>query len=268
MTRGYDVKSGDPANGMSQRYVDFRVMECRSTQEAVTGSNLVFSLVTADQARAAAAESAPYSAGALFLDGNSCSPGTKRDNRTIVEGQGGRYVDVAIMSPVHPALNRTPLLLCGAHAAEAKKRLDELGMNAAIVDGEVGTASSIKMVRSVFVKGFEAVSAECALAGKLAGIDQPVFASLEKTYPEFGWTKRAGYMLERMMRHGRRRAAEMTEVARTVEELGLPNDMSRATTAWQQRIGELDLAVDGEDYEMLADAILEQLTGDRRGNSY
>lgn len=258
-TRGYDVKSADASNGMAQRYAKHKVTECLSAQAAVAGSELVFSLVTVDQAGVAAQESAPHAGGALYLDCNSCSPGTKRTNRAIVESQGGLYVDVAVMSPVHPLLNRTPLLLSGQHAARAKERLDELGMNADVIDGEVGTASSVKMVRSIFVKGLEAVSAECALAGKRAGVDQLVFASLEKTYPEFGVIRRAGYMLERMMRHGRRRASEMAEVARTVDELDLPNDMSRATSAWQQRIGELDLNADDDDYRVLADRILKAL---------
>lgn len=258
-TRGYDVKSADPANGMTQRYAEFKVTECPSAEAAVVGSGLVFSLVTADQAEVAARQSAPYAGGALFLDCNSCSPGTKRANQAIVESQGGFYVDVAVMSPVHPLLNRTPLLLSGQHAARAKEHLDDLGMNADIIDGGVGTASSVKMVRSIFVKGLEAVSAECALAGKQAGVDGPVFASLEKTYPEFGSIRRTGYMLERMMRHGLRRASEMQEVARTVDELGVPSDMSRAATIWQRRIGELSLNADEDDYGVLADRILKDL---------
>ena len=44
------------------------------------------------------------------------------------------------------------------------------------------------------------------------------------------------------MTHGVRRAAEMREVALTVDLLGLDGAMSRGAVAWQQRIGELGLA--------------------------
>ncbi len=64
------------------------------------------------------------------------------------------------------------------------------------------------------------------------------------------------------MTHGLRRAAEMREVALTVDLLGLEGAMSRASVGWQQRIGELGLRAgpeDVSDYRVLADAILARL---------
>ena len=61
------------------------------------------------------------------------------------------------------------------------------------------------------------------------------------------------------MTHGVRRAAEMREVAKTVEELGLNADMTHASVRWQQRIGDLELRADGGDYQALADRLLSRL---------
>ena len=64
------------------------------------------------------------------------------------------------------------------------------------------------------------------------------------------------------MTHGVRRAAEMREVALTVDGLGLDGAMSRASVEWQQRIGELGLrtnAPEAADYRALADRILARL---------
>ena len=261
-SRGYDLKSDERCEEIAKRYADFGVTECFSTKEAVEGSDVVFSLVTADQAEQAANDALVHCAEALYLDCNSCSPATKRRNRDSIEAAGGRYVDVAVMSPVHPALNKVPLLMSGPHAVAASDILLSLDMNPTVLEGEVGTASSVKMVRSILVKGFEAVLAECALAGVRSGVDQKVLHSLSQTYPEFQWAKRTGYMLERMMEHGIRRAAEMREVARTIEELDLPNDMTKATVNWQQRIGDLDVeAGDETDYRVLADTILNEFKG-------
>jgi hypothetical protein len=69
-------------------------------------------------------------------------------------------------------------------------------------------------------------------------------------------------MMERVMTHGVRRAAEMREVALTVDGLGLDAAMSRGAADWQQRIGALGLrAADGDcsDYRDLADRILAAL---------
>jgi hypothetical protein len=115
------------------------------------------------------------------------------------------------------------------------------------------------MIRSIMMKGLEALVCECVLAGRKAGVIETVLDSLDDTYPGFNWGKRSAYMLERVMTHGVRRAAEMREVALTVDLLGLNGAMSRASVGWEQTIGELDLrstAAEAADYRILADAIL------------
>lgn len=247
----YDVKTDTADAGVREAkradYARSGVDGRNSMAQALAGRQVVFSLVTADQAlMAAKAASAGIPAGAFYLDCNSCAPGTKRRSALLIERAGGRYVDVAVMAPVRPALHRTPLLVSGPHAAEACQLLDELDMKADVVEGEIGASSSVKMIRSVFVKGLEALVAEGLLAACEAGVDERVLDSLEASYPGFGWKERAGYMLERMMTHGIRRAAEMREVVLTVDELGLESDVARATTTWQERIGELRLqAIEG-----------------------
>jgi 3-hydroxyisobutyrate dehydrogenase-like beta-hydroxyacid dehydrogenase len=229
----------------------------------VTGAEAVFSVVTADQAHEAAVAALPGLAkGALFFDCDSCAPQTKSRTAQDVEALGGLYVDVAVMAPVHPRLRRTPLLISGPHVEAAASALASLGMSAAIHEGPVGAASSVKMIRSVMMKGLEALVCECVLAGRKAGVIETVLDSLDDTYPGFDWKKRAAYMLERVMTHGVRRAAEMREVALTVDLLGLKGEMSRACVEWQQAIGELGLranAAEATDYEVLADRILGAL---------
>ncbi|WP_313200180.1 DUF1932 domain-containing protein [Rhizobium sp.] len=226
----------------------------------LSDADVVFCLVTADRAVMAAEQAASYlKAGAFWLDGNSCSPGAKRRSADIIGSAGGRYVDVAIMAPVYPKLHRTPLLLAGPHADPAFAVLTGLGMEASVSGPEVGEASSIKMIRSVMIKGMEALTAECLLAARRAGIEERVLASLQSSNPNIDWPRQAAYNLERMMVHGRRRAAEMREVAITLSELGLPNGLASATADWQQRIGDLVLPAGDENYPERADAILARL---------
>ena len=263
--RAYDIKvdrgSADVRQRKWQDYERSRVTGCASLAQALAISNVIVSVVTADQALVAARQAAQcIEPGALFLDCNSCAPGTKRKAADAIEKAKGRYVDVAIMAPVQPALHRVPLLVSGPHAAAALQVLAALDMRANATNGAVGAASSIKMVRSVMVKGLEALMAECILAGRRAGVDEQVLDSLEASFPGFQWQERAAYMLERIMVHGVRRAAEMREVALTVEELGLHAPMTRATVQWQQRIGELALPITKGDYRARADQLLQALS--------
>ncbi len=265
--KAYDIKTdhqdGSVRDGKRRDYERNNVAGCGSLVEAVEGSSLVFSLVTADQAYAAA----EYAAKALgpntfFFDCNSCAPGTKQRSAELLMKSGICYVDTAVMSPVHPKLHKSPILISGPHAEDGLEILTELGMVAQMVEGEIGRASSIKMVRSIMVKGLEALVAECVLAGHKAGVDDVVLESLEKSYPGFGWKDRAGYMFERMIVHGKRRAAEMREVAITVDDLGLNNGMARAIVDWQQSIGDLEIPaadIKDMDFSERAETILQSL---------
>lgn len=243
--RGYDRKT-DSADLRAAKLADFDavgVTACLSGAEALDGAAGIFSLVTADQALAAAQAAAPSIAtGALWFDMNSVAPQTKCAAAAAIEAAGGRYVDVAVMSPVQPARRATPLLVSGPYAGEGAASLAAFGFtNVTVTPGPVGAASSIKMIRSVMVKGLEALTAECFLAAEAAGVTEAVRASLNESWPGTDWEEEADYNLERMMAHGLRRAAEMEEVVKTLDALGTGSAMTRGTAERQRAIGELGL---------------------------
>ena len=260
--RVYDIKSSEAehAEEFRCRYGEFGVAGCDSSAEAVSGAKLALSVVTADQALPAAAEAARHiSPGTIWCDLNSCAPSTKREAAAAIGAAGGIYADVAVMSPVHPRLNMVPLLVSGDQAEEVAARLAELPMSPRVVQGGVGAASTIKLVRSVFVKGLESVMAELALSAAKAGVEEEVFDSIARSHPDADWRERARHGLGRMLAHGERRAAEMGEAARMVEELGLPGDMSRASAAWQRRIADARPAADSPESDGASEADVEKL---------
>ncbi|WP_298163255.1 NAD(P)-dependent oxidoreductase [Brevundimonas sp.] len=228
---------------MRAEYGAARVRGQLTCAAAVTGCRIVLSQVTADQALASALEvSQSIEANALYCDLNSVAPETKRASAEIIEAAGGRYVDVAVMSPVQPAALAVPLLLSGHRADEAAKILISLGFsNVRVVGPQVGRASSIKMIRSVMIKGMEALIAECILAASQAGVLDEVVNSLDASWPGAHWAARADYNLDRMMVHGSRRSAEMEEVVRTLDDMGVDSDMSRATAVRQAALGAMGL---------------------------
>lgn len=210
--------------------------------EVLAGAEMVFCLVTADHALQAACEGAPHlRPGTMWFDGNSCAPETKRRAAQVIAAAGGHYIDTAIMAPVHPRLHRTPLLIAGPEAPRAAPLLAALDMTARVVGPDVGQASSIKMLRSVMIKGMEALHAECFIAARKAGVEAEVLASLIASNPEVDWPRQGAYNLERMMSHGIRRAAEMREVVVTLQDLGMAGDLTAAVADWQQRIGQMGL---------------------------
>lgn len=216
---------------------------CDSAADAIDGCALILSLVTADQALVAAKEAAQHiKSGAIFCDLNSASPGTKQAAASAVEQAGGRYVDVAIMAPVNPSRLDVPLLLSGPAGSEAERAFAGLGFtNCRLVGPGVGQASAVKMIRSVIVKGMEALTAEAMLAAEAAGVLGEVLASLDAADKPRSWAERADYNLDRMMVHGLRRAAEMDEACATLESLAVEPLLTRGTADRQRQIGSLRL---------------------------
>jgi 3-hydroxyisobutyrate dehydrogenase-like beta-hydroxyacid dehydrogenase len=210
-----------------------------SAADAIRGADIVISAVTAASSLEAARSAKPHlSADQFYLDINSVSPGRKQETARHLD-DAARYVDVAVMAPVHPARHQTPMLLAGPHAETLEPILTALDMRATIAGSEIGAAAAIKMVRSVMIKGMEALTLECFLAASRAGVEEAVVASLSKSFPTLDWSKIVAYNLERMASHGIRRAAEMEEVAGTLRELGVDPHMAVATVARQRQIGEV-----------------------------
>jgi 3-hydroxyisobutyrate dehydrogenase-like beta-hydroxyacid dehydrogenase len=209
-----------------------------SAADAVRGSDIVISAVTAASSLEAARSVEPHLSGnPYFLDLNSVSPGRKKDTEKLL-GAKARYVDVAILAPIHPKRHQTPVLLAGPHAETVMPLLiDELEMRGAIAGNEVGQAAGLKMIRSVMIKGIEALSLECFLAARRAGIVDEVAASLKNKYPTLDWSKIKDYNIERMASHGVRRADEMDQVAETLRELGIDPLMATATSTRQREMG-------------------------------
>jgi 3-hydroxyisobutyrate dehydrogenase-like beta-hydroxyacid dehydrogenase len=211
-----------------------------SAADAVTGSDIIVAAVTASSSLEAAQSVAPHIAGTpYYLDINSVSPGRKQETAKLLGGVA-RYVDVAILAPIHPKRHKTPLLLAGEHAQSVLPLLvDELEMQGTIASDQVGAAAALKMIRSVMIKGIEALTAECFLAAQRAGITEEVAASLKNNYPALDWGKVIDYNLERMASHGIRRADEMEQSAITLSELGIEPLMTNGTVARQRHMGEL-----------------------------
>jgi hypothetical protein len=144
---------------------------------------------------------------------------------------------MAVMAPVHPRGHRTPVLIAGPTVGIADRL--PAGFDFDIVGEEAGAATAIKMVRSLFVKGLEAITVETVLAASASGCLDRVLASLSGSYPGLKWPDIAEYNAERMLKHGKRRAAEMRESGATLDALGLDGDLARAIAALHDRMGAL-----------------------------
>ncbi|WP_376097612.1 DUF1932 domain-containing protein [Roseomonas sp. CCTCC AB2023176] len=218
----WDTAFADPSSKASANAAAAGITPSPSAPTAVQGADLVISAVTAGSAL----DAARFALGGLghapfVLDVNSVSPGAKRETAEAVLAAGGRYVEAAVMASVPPKGLRTPILLGGPHAQAFLEAAAPLGMDLTVFSAEIGRASAVKMCRSVMVKGLEALTTESMLAARRYGVEEAVLASLKDTLPHPDWRALARYVISRPLIHGKRRAEEMREVARTVAEVGV-----------------------------------------------
>lgn len=240
--RAYDILFDDPANQGRLKLAagSQGVSPSENHVSAVSDAGIVFLAVTASSSLAAARSCLPgLRKGQFFLDINSVSPKRKIETAALVAPTGAAYVDVAVMAPVAPYDHKVPCLVGGPGAEALLPRARALGMTMEFVSAEVGQASAIKMFRSIMIKGLEALMLESMLAASEYKVEERVLASLKETFPSLDWEKLSGYLIERVVSHGKRRASEMREVSETLSGIGLEPIMAAATAARQQWLANL-----------------------------
>jgi len=253
----WDLKFADSASAPRIAAGRLGVSAAVDARGAVAEADLVICAVTAAQiGEAAMSVAAHLNRDAYYFDLNSTSPAAKQAAAAWIDAAGGRFVEAAIMSPIAPHRVASPMLLGGAHAAGFLPLATQLGFTGArLFSDKLGAASAAKMCRSVVVKGLEALMLESLMTARKFGVEQAVLESLQSTSPADTWRTQGRYMISRALIHGRRRAEEMREVARTVAEAGLVPRMSGACAEWQEWAAEHSAAAN-EDLEQMLDTLL------------
>lgn len=144
----------------------------------LAGARLILSLVPSSQAPGVAqsvlgrlGDRAPP-----FIEANALAPETKRALAAGFESAGARLIDAVIVGLPPSGDDPGPrLYLSGAHAPDALV-LRDLGLDARLLDGPVGTAAALKMCYAGMNKGITALAAAVLIAAQEAGIAEALVA--------------------------------------------------------------------------------------------
>lgn len=252
----YDILFDNPDSGPSRAARTVSVRKGISASDAIATAELIISAVTAaSDVDAARSVTSGIPRGAFYIDLNSVSPATKTVCARIVDDAGGRYVEAAVMTPINPKGIASPMLLGGVHSASFLERAAPLGFNATVFSSTLGQAAAVKMCRSVIIKGVEALLTESMLAARHYGVEKPVLDSLSDLLPAGDWEKIARYFISRSLEHGVRRAEEMREAAKTVDEAGVAPLMASATAEREDWAAAFKSALTETDLGAMLDAI-------------
>ncbi|WP_444633484.1 NAD(P)-binding domain-containing protein [Cupriavidus oxalaticus] len=160
--------------------------------------------------------------GAQYADLTTASPADKRVAAVRAKSKGIEYVDVAVMGAISLAWARTPLLCAATEGAEEFASLiRQAGGNVRVVeDGAAGDAISLKVLRSVFTKGMEALAVELLMAAEKQGVREKLYAVL-KDIDESPLADFINMLVRTHTIHAKRRTHEVAEAQKELQGSGL-----------------------------------------------
>ena len=130
------------------------------------------------------------------------------------DGTGVRVVDGAVLGNFR-AGGRVPLLLTGEGSDSLAALLPPSHFAAEAIEGRVGDASAIKMLRSVLLKGLEALFVECLVAAEVQGLRTPLMTAF-RDLDERPFTKTMEVQTVTHLVHAARRLKEVERVAQVL----------------------------------------------------
>jgi 3-hydroxyisobutyrate dehydrogenase-like beta-hydroxyacid dehydrogenase len=194
----------------------------------VADADVVLSVNSSHDAMTALENALPaLSAGTLWADLNTASPGLKKALADRAAAQAVPVVDVALMSPVPGKGLRTPMLVSGEAAERYVELVSGLGAQAEVQPGPVGTAISRKLLRSVFYKGLAAAVVEALRGAEAAGCADWLRGNIAAELAGFD-ERTVDRLVDGTHAHARRRADEMEAATEQLAELGVPARVSAA----------------------------------------
>lgn len=211
--------------------------------EAVSAADLVLLTVTGESLVAVTRQIAPALAPhTLVADLTSASPQDVETAAAALATGAAGYVDVAIMGAVSLHGAQTPLLASGAAAPVFAELMNPLGFNVDARPGSaIGDASKLKLLRSLFAKGLDAVVAEAMLAAEALGLRAELEAQLED-YDRSTLADHIAMYLRTHPPHAARRLVEMEQAEQQLLALDLPSFTTRAAIERYRRTANLTQA--------------------------
>ena len=163
--------------------------------------------------------------GSLFIDMTTCDPDDIRVAADEAQERGLAYADVAIMGAIALSGLATNLLVAGTGAHRARHLFSAIQAPIRVLEGgAAGDAAAIKILRSVFTKGLEAIAVECFVAAENQGLTDRLYEAMA----DVDQTPLRD-LLEALVRthviHAPRRLKEVEEAERQLHKAELPVDV-------------------------------------------
>lgn len=162
--------------------------------------------------------------GVVYVDMTTADPQEMREcgelARRVAQGRAVHFVDVAITGAVNLGGRKTPLLVAGGKAGFVQELFLPLGGSVRVVGGQPGDAAALKLLRSIYTKGTEALAVECLVTAQQMGLREQLHAVLQDI-DETPLRTLMESMVRTHIPHSARRRNEVAEARQQMARNGL-----------------------------------------------
>src|SRR5947208_16185052 len=167
-----------------------------ASDEEIAATDFILSILPPGDAVALAQRFAPAltasNAKPIYADCNAISPKTVERLVAALAPTGSAYVDVGIIGGPPKPGDAGPRFYASGKEAARLATLKQYGLDVRVLEGELTTASALKMSYAGMTKGTQAINAVMLLAATREGTADALLAELQKSQPQMlAWLKRS-----------------------------------------------------------------------------
>ena len=237
-----DPTRPEAAAALGERLRQTRTQLCTDLADAVSGASAVLSVVPADASLTITTAAAPLLVpGTYFVDFSAAPVADKEAGAALVAEADAQYVDAAVLGTVSTSGFEVPILASGPGAHGWQALVAPEGLRVEAIHGPAGDATLVKLLRSVYMKGRDALIVEMMLSARRYGLEQRVAQSIQGPGEQVPFPALADRVLCALAVHAERRAEELHASSEVVRAAGVEPLISEAGSEVLQAIADLGL---------------------------
>src|SRR3990167_2298903 len=160
--------------------------------------------------------------GATFADFSSSSSSDKQEAANIASSKNISFSDVVIMGGVDLSGAKTPLLCAGDGSEKIVTVMKKIDAPIRLLENaKAGDAASLKLLRTVFMKGLSALTVECFVAAESQGVKKLLYEILSD-FDKTPLNEFLDMLLRNHVTHACRQQHEISDAIAQLKSAGLP----------------------------------------------
>lgn len=236
-----------------------------SIKEVCLQSDIIIVAVPANKSLELSEKIAPFlSENKIYVDVSAAAPTIKEKINELVSTRNILFVDVAMMGPLPVYKHKVPMLVSGNGAENFINYMKPFHMKIKNVSPNPGDATTVKLIRSVYMKGLCALLFEMLEAARYFKVDSLVVESISETMDKTSFKQTLNRLVTGTYIHAERRAHELEGTVDMLKSNKIDSEMSESAKFKLQNISRYNSVSKQHsdpptDWEEVIDLLIEQI---------